>query len=190
MLPAPGEDDPVLVDRRGPVTGPALADGYQETLDHLEDYGFLRVFDDLGIEVCQDHRGITLKQDRYARKIMEECGMAACNSVSTPMDVNVKLSRSAEEKSINERDYRRSIGCLRYLLHTRPDLAFSVGVLRRYMHDPKQSHGAALKQVMRYMRGTLSLSLGLIYTRSEQIKLIGFSDASHNVDVDDGRSTT
>ncbi|XP_048619951.1 uncharacterized protein LOC125590430 [Brassica napus] len=110
----------------------------------MSDLGKLTYY--LGIEVCQDHRGITLKQDRYARKIMEDCRMAACNSVSTPMDVNVKLSRLVAEKSINERDYRRSIGCLRYLLHTRPDLSFSVGVLSRYMHDPKQSHGAALKQ--------------------------------------------
>ena len=143
------------------VTGTSLAQILRfkkemTTKFELSDLGKLTYY--LGIEVCQDHRGITLKQDMYARKIMEECGMAACNSVSTPMDVNVKLSRSAEEKSINERDYRRSIGCLRYLLHTRPDLSFSVGILSRYMHDPKQSHGAALKQVMRYLRGTLSLS--------------------------------
>lgn len=77
--------------------------------------------------------------------------MDACNSSAIPRDFNVKLSKSVEEKSINERDYRRSIGCLRYLLHTRPDLSFSVGVLSRYMQDPKESHGAALKQVMRYL---------------------------------------
>ena len=83
---------------------------------------------------------------------------------------------------------RRSIGCLRYLLHTRPDLSFSVGVLSRYMQEPKESHGAALKQVLRYLR--VSCSLGLVFSRSTQLKIVGYSDSSHNVDTDDGRSTT
>ena len=56
------------------------------------------------------------------------------------------------------------------------------------MHEPKESHGAALKQVLRYLRGTSCL--GLSYTRSKELELIGYSDASHNVDEDDGRSTT
>ena len=114
--------------------------------------------------------------------------MDACNSSAIPRDFNVKLSKSVEEKSINERDYRRSIGCLRYLLHTRPDLSFSVGVLSRYMQDPKESHGAALKQVMRYLRGTIEY--GLTFAQSTSLELMGFSDSSHNVDNDDGKSTT
>lgn len=83
---------------------------------------------------------------------------------------------------------RRSIGCLRYLLHTRPDLSLSVGVLSRYMHEPKECHGAALKQVLRYLRGTCSL--GLRFTLNKDLKLLGYSDSSHNVDIEDGKSTT
>ena len=153
----------------------------------MSDLGKLTYY--LGIEVCQSQEGITLKQDRYARRILEECGMDACNSTSVPMDFNVKLAKSVEKKSVNERYYRRSIGCLRYLLHMRPDLSFSVGVLSRYMPAPKESHeshGAALKQVMRYLRETISL--GLAYTQSTSLKLTGFSDASLNVDIDDGKS--
>ena len=152
----------------------------------MSDLGKLTYY--LGIEVCQSQEGFTLKQERYARKILEECGMDTCNLASIPKDFNVKLPRSVEEKGINERDYRRSIGCLRYVLHTRPDLSFSVGVLSRYMHDPKESHGAALKQIMCYLRGTVSL--GLMFERSTRLELTGFSDASHNVDNDDGKSTT
>lgn len=64
------------------------------------------------------------KTDIYAQKILEESGMNSCNPTAIPLDVNVKLSKLSEEKSINEREYRRAIGCLRYLLHTRPDLSF------------------------------------------------------------------
>lgn len=114
--------------------------------------------------------------------------MAECNAVHIPMEVGLKLSKATSEEAINERAFRRNIGCLRYLIHTRPDLAQSVGVLSRYMHDPKTSHGAALKQVLRYLKGTTSL--GLFYRNDGRQELVGYSDASYNVDPDDGKSTT
>ena len=173
------------------VTGACLQsimDFKQEMRSKFEmsDLGKLTYY--LGIEVCQRKGSIVLSQDKYARKILEETSMKDCNLTHIPMDLNVRLSKSTQERSINETEYRRSIGCLRYLLHTRPDLSFSVGVLSRYMQDPKESHGAALKQVLRYLRGTTSLGLQFGVSKSQE--LIGFSDSSHNVDDDDGKSTT
>ena len=152
----------------------------------MSDLGRLTYY--LGIKVRQTNEGIVLSQDRYAKKILEEVGMNNCNLTHIPMDMNVKLSKSSHEKNIDEREYRRCIGCLPYLLHTRPDLSFSVGVLSRYMQQPKESHGVALKQVLRYLRGTTNQ--GLRFTRSAKLELVGFSDSSHNVDDDDGKSTT
>ncbi|XP_048613163.1 secreted RxLR effector protein 161-like [Brassica napus] len=152
----------------------------------MSDLGKLTYY--LGIVVHQYGEGIVLKQERYAQKILEETGMSMSNPTHIPMDRNVKLSKFPEEKSINEREYRRSIGCLRYLLHTRPDLSFSVRVLSRYMQEPKESHGVALQQVLRYLRGTTAL--GLVFTRTKKHELMGFSDSSRNVDNDDGKSTT
>ena len=56
------------------------------------------------------------------------------------------------------------------------------------MHNPKVSHAVALKQVLRYVRG--SYSLGLFYKRENKKGLVGYSDSSYNVDPNDGRSTT
>ncbi|GKA76752.1 reverse transcriptase domain-containing protein [Tanacetum coccineum] len=36
------------------------------------------------------------------------------------------------------------VGRLRYLLHTRPDLTYSVGVVSRYMQSPRESHARAI----------------------------------------------
>ncbi|XP_019087261.1 PREDICTED: uncharacterized protein LOC109127205 [Camelina sativa] len=168
----------------------------------MSDLGRLTYY--LGIEVNQYEGGIMLKQERYAERILEEAGMRKCNVVFTPMESGLKMSKAQEEAGIEERVYRRNIGCLRYLLHTRPDLSFCVGVLSRYMHESKTSHGAALKQILRYLRGTTSY--GLNYTRSKKTGLVGYSeisrsrldeaglvdysDSSHNVDEDDGKSTT
>ena len=152
----------------------------------MSDLGRLTYY--LGIEVLQTNGCIMLRQERYAIKILEEAGLSECNASQVPMDLNIKLSRSPRERSIDEKLYRRSIGCLRYLLHTRPDLAFSVGVLSRYMQEPKESHGAALKQVLRYLRGTIGY--GLVFKHTNGQGLVGYSDSSHNVDEDDGKSTT
>ncbi|KAG7578131.1 Zinc finger CCHC-type [Arabidopsis thaliana x Arabidopsis arenosa] len=152
----------------------------------MSDLGKLTYY--LGIEVLQLENGIVLKQERYASKILEETRMNDCNAVKVPMDSGLKLSKAPQEENIDEKEYRRIIGCLRYLLHTRPDLSYCVGVLSRYMQQPKESHGAALKQILRYLRGTLAL--GLFFTRGEKTKLVGYSDSSHNIDEDDGRSTT
>lgn len=114
--------------------------------------------------------------------------MKESNSVHIPMDSGLKLSKAPKEDGVNEREFRRNIGCLRYLIHTRPDLAQSIGVLSRYMHDPKVSHGAALKQILRYLQGTCSL--GLCYKNGGEKGLVGYSDSSYNMDPDDGKSTT
>lgn len=173
------------------ITGTDLADIQEFKREmaskfEMSDLGRLNYY--LGIEVIQSKGGVVLKQERYARKILEEVGMGECNAVHVPMDPGLKLSKSPEEESINETEFRRNIGCLRYLIHTRPDLAHSVGVLSRYMHDPKASHGAALKQVLRYLKG--NVSFGLYYKSDGKKELVGYSDSSYNSDQDDGKSTT
>lgn len=55
----------------------------------------------LGIEVCQHDKGITLNQDRYALKILEETGMKDSNPVHIPMYAGLKLEKSEQER---ERD--------------------------------------------------------------------------------------
>lgn len=156
------------------------------TTFEMSDLGKLTYY--LGIEVLQCQDRITLSQERYAPKILEEAGMDECNASHVPMELNLSLSKGEKEKQIDEKAYRRSIGCLRYLLHTRPDLSFVVGMLSRYMHEPRESHGSVLKQVLRYLRGTMSY--GLAYESSNVERLTGYSDSSHNSDVDDGRSTS
>ncbi|XP_048625676.1 uncharacterized protein LOC106444440 isoform X2 [Brassica napus] len=115
--------------------------------------------------------------------------MDHCNPVQIPMDARLKLAKFENEKYIDATSYRRIIGCFRYLLHTRPDFSYCIRVLSRYMVSPKESHGSAAKQCLRYLKGTTSF--GLTFERSkETTKLVGYSDSSYNMDPDDGRSTT
>lgn len=154
----------------------------------MSDLGRLSYY--LGIEVCQHDKGMTLSQSRYAMRILEETGMKDCNPVQIPMDAGVKLAKSEEERMIEATSYRKTVGCLRYLLHTRPDMSFCVGVLSRYMQSPRESHGVALKQCLRYLKGSTAYGLTFERSSSHTKRIIGYSDSSYNVDPDDGRSTT
>ena len=66
----------------------------------MSDLGRLTYY--LGIEVHQFDGGITLKQSRYAMKLLEEGGMGTCNLTHVPMDFNIKLSKSPEERGVDE----------------------------------------------------------------------------------------
>lgn len=116
--------------------------------------------------------------------------MKLCNPVKTPMEMGLKLAKFEEERSIDATSYRKVIGCFRYLLHTRPDLSYCIGVLSRYMACPKESHGVAMKACLRYLAGTTSLGLNFERSGSDMLRLIGYSDSSYNTDPDDGRSVT
>ena len=94
----------------------------------MSDLGLLSFY--LSIEVHQDASGITLRQAHYAKRILELSGMEGCNPVHTPMEM-LKLSRDSESEEIDPTHYRRLVGSLRYLIHTRPDLAFAVGYVSR-----------------------------------------------------------
>ena len=116
--------------------------------------------------------------------------MRECNPVHVPMESGLKLANSEEESEIDAIGYRKIIGCFRYLLHTRPDLSYCVDGLSRFMQSPQTSHGVGMKQCLRYLKRTTSF--GITFEGSEKLatKMVGYSDSSHNVDPDDGRSTT
>ena len=61
------------------------------------------------------------------------------------MNPGIKLHQDKGGKPINGTKYRKMIGCLRYLLHTRPDLAYSVGMASRFMEKPTVMHLQAVK---------------------------------------------
>ncbi|GME78249.1 unnamed protein product [[Candida] boidinii] len=81
------------------------------------------------------------------------------------------------------------VGKLLFASNTvRPDLAYAVSVLSRYIKDPKEIHMKAAKQVLRYVSGTLDF--GLTYRRTGSFQLFGFCDADWANDKVDRTSNT
>ena len=125
----------------------------------MSDLGMLSYY--LGIEVQQDGNIITISQAGYESKLLETAAMADCNPSKCPMEPKLNLTKDEKGVPVNATEYRRIIGSLRYLIHTRPYLGYPVGVVSRYMASPKESHLKAVKQILRYIKGTVNH--GLVY---------------------------
>jgi hypothetical protein len=152
----------------------------------MSDLGLLSYY--LGIEVDQKDEYLTIKQTGYAKKVLEQFGMGECNATKYPMEPGLKLHEDKQGERVDATNYRKMIGCLRYLLHTRPDLAYSVGVASRFMEKPTVLHVKAVKQILRYLKGTTEL--GLVYTQERKMEAItGFSHSDHGADVVGRKST-
>ncbi|KAG6518159.1 hypothetical protein ZIOFF_021561 [Zingiber officinale] len=153
----------------------------------MSDLGLLSYY--LGIEVEQQKSRILLRQSVYAKKILSQFQMADCNATKQPMEPKTQLHKDLEGTPIDATEYRRVIGCLRYLLHTRPDLSYSVGMASRYMEKPTSMHHKVVKQILRYLKGTIYF--GLAYTKGPQeISIFGYSDSDLAGDLDGRKSTS
>lgn len=142
----------------------------------------------LGIEVEQGDGYIQLKQTGYAKKILNKAGMLDCNSMKIPMHPKEIISKDEGGTPVDPTNFKSLIGGLRYLVHTRPDLAYSVGVVSRFMEKPTSMHLNAAKRILRYVKGTMDF--GLIYTKNDENNVvIGYSDSDLAGNVEDRKST-
>jgi len=140
----------------------------------------------LGMHVQRCGSGL-LSQWQYMLDILGRAGMAECKPCSTPVDANPKLAVDGPPVQDGS-DFRSLAGALQYLTFTRPDIAYAVQQVCLHMHNPREPHLAALKHILRYIRGTLHL--GLLLRPSSQGELTVYSDADWAGCTDTRKSTS
>jgi hypothetical protein len=97
----------------------------------MTDLGLLHYY--LGIEVKQGQSGLVLSQANYAKRVLEKVGMKGCNPFKIPMEPKTRLSKENTSPLVDATFYRSLVGSLMYLVDTRPDLAFSINYVSRFM---------------------------------------------------------
>jgi hypothetical protein len=107
---------------------------------------------------------------------------------STPVDTQAKLSADLGDPVADPTAYQSLAGALQYLTFTRPDLTYVVQQVCLHMHDPRESHLAVLKRLLRYVRGTVDI--GLVLHRSSSTELVVYTDADWAGCPDTCRSTS
>ena len=99
---------------------------------------------------------------KYAIDFLNRFNMLNCKSTPTPINANEKLVVDDGTGMSSARYYRSIVGGLNYLSHSRPDIAYVVSVVSRFMHGPTKHHLGATKRIMRYVAETIDF--GIWYT--------------------------
>ncbi|GJW40025.1 retrovirus-related pol polyprotein from transposon TNT 1-94 [Tanacetum coccineum] len=94
------------------------------------------------------------------------------DSVDTPMVEKSKLDEDLQGTPIDATLYRGMIGSLMYLTSSRLDLIYAVCLCARYQAKPIEKHLNAVKQIFRYLKGTINI--GLWYSKDTGDKLVSW----------------
>eukprot|EP00253_Pinus_taeda_P020970 PITA_20970 len=150
----------------------------------------------LGMIITKDkkNRKLTLCQNEYIQNVLKRFNMHNAKPLSTPFASHLKLSKEMCSKTqedmeyISKVTYASAVGSLLYaMVCIRPDIAHAVGVVSRYMNNPRKEHWVAVKWILRYLKGTTNQALCF---GGSNISLQGYVDADMAGDIDNRRSTT
>ena len=151
----------------------------------------------LGMEICRDRQAgkLFLSQQRYIKKVLDRFNMNDCKPVSTPLAAHFKLSSNLCPDTKEDMEYMshvpyvNAIGSLMYvMICIRPDLAYAVSMVSRYMHNPGKKHWSIVKWIFRYLKGTSHV--GLVFDKKlvATDNVIGYVDSDYAGDLDRRRS--
>ncbi|GJY60715.1 retrovirus-related pol polyprotein from transposon TNT 1-94 [Tanacetum coccineum] len=118
-----------------------------------------------------------LKQAPMAWNLLKKYEISESSLVKTHMVPPNNLGLDLASKSVNETLYRGMIRSLMYLTATMPDIQFSTVICARYQSNPNESHLTAVKRILRYLKGTITL--GLYYPKCSGFDLKGYSDSDY-----------
>ena len=150
----------------------------------------------LGMRISRDRKNkkLWISQEKYIEKVLKRFNMNNAKPVCSPLPVHMKLSSKQcpttdeDKKKMKNVPYSSAVGSLMYtMVCTRPDIAHAVGVVSRFMSNPGKEHWAAVKWILRYLRGTSRVSL--CFGPGEPV-LDGYTDADMSGDIDSSKSTS
>jgi hypothetical protein len=139
----------------------------------MKDLGHLGYF--LGLEVSSDSTGYYLSQAKYASDLLSRAGLTDTKVVSTPLEMNARLTPLDGTPLSDATLYRQLVGSLVYLTVTRPDIAHAVHLVSQFLAAPHSTHYAAVIHILRYIKGTMFH--GLHFSAHSTLDLCAYSDA-------------
>ena len=150
----------------------------------------------LGMHVIRDRKKgiININQRQYILNMLKSFHMEDCKSAATPLNPGTIYTETGmkdlpESELISDITmYQKAVGSLIYLMiSTRPDIAFTVTHLARFMTKPRHVHWLAIQRVFRYLKGTIEYQL--VYIKDSQSGPVGYADASFAPDISHCKST-
>lgn len=145
----------------------------------------------LGMSIKRDitNRTISIGHEWMTRELVAKYGLEESKTRAIPLSPATKLTSEGNLLDQSIYPYSQLVGSLLYLSVTsRPDIAYTVGALSRYMAKPTMQHWQAAKGLLRYLAGTANY--GITFGAAADASLKAYCDADYAGDVDTRRSTT
>ncbi len=165
------------------------------------------ILDCLGVTITRDraNKKMWLSQQAAVDKLIKRAQLTEAKTADTPMVAGIKLTKqdcpSSEAAAVmvdKQKHYRSVVASAIYItMWTRPDIAYAVSKLCRFMHNPGEEHIKALKRLLRYLAGTSDYGLRYDFSAGWQSRahekckeaIYGFYDAAHADCIDTFKST-
>ncbi|KAL0342698.1 UNVERIFIED_CONTAM: Retrovirus-related Pol polyprotein from transposon TNT 1-94 [Sesamum calycinum] len=113
----------------------------------------------LGVKISKTENGFSLCQSHFIKKILEKFDCQDEIPVRTPYDPSICLKKNKID-SVSQDEYAKIIESVMSLMnYTRLDIAYAMSRRSRYTYDPNNEHWNALRRLLRYLKGTMNLSL-------------------------------
>ncbi len=140
----------------------------------------------IGIKITRDRAlgTITLDQGTYIEKMLEKFQMSDCVVSAIPADPSVKLTTDMcptsdiNKQLMSKYPYRELVGSLMYaMVATRPEIAYAVSNLSKFLCNPGYPHWHAGLKVLRYLRGTTHKGITYRMNCNDNLELFAYSDS-------------
>ena len=124
----------------------------------MKDLGPTKKILDIRIERDRASKKLYMSQKQYIEKVLERFNMSKAKVVSSPLASHFKLSSIHSPSTDKEKEdmrrvlYALVVGSLMYVMVcTKPDIAYAVGVVNRFLSNTRRLHWEAVKWIMRYL---------------------------------------
>ena len=156
-----------------------LALGQHFKVKDLGEVNFL-----LGIGVVRNRKlgTIELSQQAYIDQLLKRFNLREAKPVTTPLSSGVRLTQAdcpttdEEKTDMANVPYASLVGALMYAaIGTRPDIAFAVGALSRFLSNPGRRHWNEAKRVLTYLKSTSHYAIRYSSNMSPPGRVVGYS---------------
>ncbi|TYK21344.1 retrotransposon protein, putative, Ty1-copia subclass [Cucumis melo var. makuwa] len=144
---------------------------------YIGTYIYLLLYVDDMILVCKDYAEIC----ELKRQLSNEFEMKDLDKLKRILGMDVKRDRKKGLLTISQESYVIK-------LLEKPDLGYAMGMISRFMSNPGKQHWKAVKWVLRYLKGSASVSLCYSRDCDKSTLLRGFTDADYVAYLDKRRS--